>query len=100
MYRERGNAYAPNMLESFIKAIGVYPSGCMVRLSDQSVALVTEQTASSLQPRVVIMFDAQGEALDPPRLLDLSREENLAICGCGPVQPETADLQQALFGAD
>lgn len=98
MYRERGNTYAPDLLESFIKAIGVYPPGCMVRLSDNSIALVTEQTAYSLQPRVVILIDARGEKLDPPRLLDLSREKHLTINGC-PVQPQAIDLQEAVFAA-
>ena len=100
MYRERGNMYAPDMLESFIKAIGIYPSGCMVRLSDNSIAVVTEQTGSSLQPQVVVLINGKGEALDPPTLLDLSADKKLSICDCGPVQTNAIDLHKAVFAAN
>ncbi len=99
MYRERGAMYAPGMLESFIKAVGVYPSGCLVRLSDNSVAIVTEQTASSLHPQVVVLLDAWGARLNPPLLLDLSRNRNLSIRGCAPAGSVPIDLQQAVFAA-
>lgn len=99
MYRERGNAYAPGMLESFIKAVGVYPPGCMVRLNDNSVAVVTEQTTSSLQPQVVVLLDGRGAPLNPPVLLDLSRNSKLVITNCGPPQPAGMDLQRAMVNA-
>lgn len=99
MYRERSSMYAPGMLESFIKAVGVYPSGCLVRLSDNSVAIVTEQTASSLQPQVVVLMDAWGGRLKPPLLLDLSRNKKLTIKGCAPSDTVPLDLQQAVFEA-
>ena len=99
MYRERNSIYAPGMLESFIKAVGVYPSGCLVQLSDNSVAIVTEQTTSSLHPRVVVVLDVRGTPMNPPLLLDLSRNKNLGIRKCAPASAVPLDLQRAVFEA-
>jgi len=48
----------------FVKQLGVFPVGCVVRLSDQSVGVVSGMTEDTLRPRVRLMYDAEGLALD------------------------------------
>lgn len=41
MYSWRSTLFDARLVHSFIKALGVYPPGCMVELEDQQVAVVT-----------------------------------------------------------
>lgn len=51
----------------FVKQLGVFPVGCVVRLSDQSVGIVSGMTDDTLRPRVRVMYDSEGLALGTPK---------------------------------
>ncbi len=73
LYNERGNLFQNEMVESFIQAIGIYPTGSLVKLTNNSVALVMEQPSNSrLRPRVVIVKDGMNVKLDKPQVIKLS----------------------------
>lgn len=60
------------MTRLFVKQLGVFPVGCVVRLSDQSVGIVSGMTGDSLRPRVRVMYNPGGLSLDAPKDIDLA----------------------------
>jgi putative nucleotidyltransferase with HDIG domain len=44
----------------FVKALGVFPVGCVVRLTDHSVGVVCAPGENPLSPRVRLMYDSDG----------------------------------------
>ena len=61
------------MFGSFVKAVGIYPSGTLVKLKSGRLAVVMEQTeASLLKPIVKVFFSVHSNAHIYPELLDLS----------------------------
>ncbi|MCB2216920.1 MAG: HD domain-containing protein [Desulfobulbaceae bacterium] len=64
MLRDKGG-FHPAMLASFISAIGLYPPGTMVRLSDGRKGLVTATGPSIDRPRVRITNAPDGAEIPP-----------------------------------
>ncbi|MFA5096308.1 MAG: HD domain-containing phosphohydrolase [Candidatus Omnitrophota bacterium] len=66
MMRGSGSSFDPALLSAFFKAIGVWPVGSIIRLSDKRVAVVTGEDAENIfLPRVkVIAGENTGEAID------------------------------------
>lgn len=61
------------IFQAFVKSLGVYPVGSLVRLSSGFLGVVVEQTNRSLLlPQVKVFFSVKPEIRVPPRLLDLS----------------------------
>ncbi len=75
MYNMRGEDFFPGLVERFIKQVGIYPVGSLVRLSDHSHGVVvTANPAAPLTPLITVAFDARMR----PRaqeLLDLQHEK-------------------------
>ena len=62
-------------MEQFIRCIGIFPIGSVVELNSGETGIVIAQNlAKRLQPRVMVIQDAAGNALKPQKLVDLSRE--------------------------
>jgi putative nucleotidyltransferase with HDIG domain len=58
---------------AFVKCMGIYPVGSLVRLSSGLIGVVVEQTSTSLTtPRVKVFFDTRSSQRIPPQLIDLS----------------------------
>jgi hypothetical protein len=74
LYKARGALYDAELVEQFIRCIGIFPVGSFVKLNTGEVGIVIAQNAARrLQPRVMVIRDAQGNPLHPQKLLDLSR---------------------------
>jgi len=74
LHKWRGRAFHPELVEEFIRCIGVFPVGSVVELNSGEVGIVISQnTAKRLQPRVMVVRDAAGAPLRPQKLIDLSR---------------------------
>lgn len=59
----------PFLLRVFASAMGVFPVGCVVRLSDHSVGVVADPGDDPTAPVIKLVFDANGRRLaDGPRL--------------------------------
>lgn len=69
--REAGKSLDPLFARLFVRALGVFPVGCVVRLSDQSVAAVRSKSADLLAPTVRVVFDADGVEPETPPDIDL-----------------------------
>ena len=71
LLREAGKALDPTFCRLFVRALGVFPVGCVVRLSDQSVGVVRATGADPMLPHVRVVWDTMGLELDPPCEVDL-----------------------------
>ena len=62
------------VFQAFVKSIGIYPTGSLIRLSSGRLGVVIEQSEKSLlSPRVKVFFSTKSKAYIPPELIDLSR---------------------------
>ena len=79
--REAGTTLDPFFARAFAGALGVFPIGCVVRLSDQTVGVVARSGDDPLAPVVRLTYDERGfEFPDPPEI-DLAQE-----IGAGPAR--------------
>jgi putative nucleotidyltransferase with HDIG domain len=79
LYEWKDIDFQSELIEEFIQAVGVYPAGTLVELSTGEVAVVMEAYRKRrLRPRVLVLLDANKQALQPPRPLDLLAEKTAA----------------------
>jgi HD-GYP domain-containing protein (c-di-GMP phosphodiesterase class II) len=79
LLREAGKALDPTFCRLFVKALGVFPVGCVVRLSDQSVGVVRATGSDPMLPLVRLVWDAAGREFDPPCEVDLSEDGRAVV---------------------
>ncbi len=71
-----GTILHPVYLEKFITSLGTYPVGSLVRLDTNEIGLVVwVGSRHSEDVQLKILFDSDGEALDPPVRIDLSAHD-------------------------
>lgn len=65
-----GKVIDPKYFQEFIKILGIYPIGTLVRLHTNEVAVVLETNAvNPLKPKIRVVFDPEGNPL--PKFFDL-----------------------------
>ena len=68
--------FEERVFHAFVRSIGIYPTGSLVRLSSERLAVVVEQSEKSLlSPLVKVFFSIKPPIYVPPELIDLSRPE-------------------------
>lgn len=89
LYEGRDKLFQGQLIEQFIQAVGVYPTGTLVQLSTQEVGVVVSQnTARRLRPQVMLVADHEQNLLSQPEVVDLmqatmdSAGRPLAIARC------------------
>ncbi len=71
----KGSLFQDALVEQFIQAIGLFPTGTVVELNSGEVAIVVNQNQTRrLKPEVVIVLDENKEKKDPLQLLDLANQ--------------------------
>lgn len=61
------------VFHAFVKTIGIYPSGTLVKLKSTRLAVVLEQSERTLlAPIVKVFFSTKANAHLPPEIIDLS----------------------------
>ena len=61
------------VFQAFVKGLGIYPIGSLLRLASGRIGVVVEQTTKSLTtPRVKVFFSTKSNLRIPPEIIDLS----------------------------
>lgn len=93
--------FDPMVFQAFVKSIGIYPVGSLVRLSSGRLGVVVEQTAKSLTtPCVKVFFSTHSSRRIVPQIVDLScpgATEKIANRE-DPAQWNFSDLHQLWLG--
>jgi HD-GYP domain-containing protein (c-di-GMP phosphodiesterase class II) len=72
LYELRNISFQQDIVERFIEAVGVFPTGTLVELSSDEVAIVTGHNQDRrLLPKVIIVLDKNKQALKHGKPVDL-----------------------------
>lgn len=69
--------FDPAVFQAFVRSLGIYPVGSLVRLASGMIGVVTEQSGDSLlTPKVKVFYSTKSKMRVLPRLVDLARVSN------------------------
>lgn len=77
LFKVEGKKFDPHLLKILIRLLGVYPPGTIVKLSDESLALVVSPGLHSLRP-VVLIYSPDLKKEDAPTM-DLGKNDEIKI---------------------
>jgi HD-GYP domain-containing protein (c-di-GMP phosphodiesterase class II) len=90
LYQARDEDFQAEIVESFIKAIGLYPAGTLVELTSGEVGVVVaEYRSRRLRPKIMLLLDARKRRLKHTRVIDLQEIEASG-------SPEAVGLRRSL----
>ena len=73
------NHFEPRLVKAFIRSVGIYPTGALVRLESKRLAVVQAQHADKpMQPTVKVIFHTAGHYLRPEDV-DLRRSQDRIV---------------------
>jgi HD-GYP domain-containing protein (c-di-GMP phosphodiesterase class II) len=85
------------LLQLFIKCIGIYPPGTVVKLSTGKLALVLENNQKKpTQPKVKLFYHSVHQHHITPKIMDLSRQQEEHIEGCVDLKKYGLDVRNYL----
>jgi putative nucleotidyltransferase with HDIG domain len=65
--------FDPDLVRAYVRCVGIYPSGSLVRLKSGRLGVVMEQHEDKpMQPRVKVVFHAIHQRYLPPEIVDLA----------------------------
>ena len=65
--------FDPKIFQAFVSSLGIYPTGSLVLLDNNKLAVVTDQTPGSLlKPMVKVFFSTRSGERMTPEVVDLS----------------------------
>ncbi|MBS4019390.1 MAG: HD-GYP domain-containing protein [Dechloromonas sp.] len=66
--------FDPAIFQAFVKSLGIYPVGSLVRLESGKLGVVVEQNGQSLlKPRLKVFFSTRSQSYLKPEIIDLAR---------------------------
>jgi len=85
--------FNPELVQAFIRSIGIYPTGSLVRLESGRLGVVLEQNAEKLLlPRVKVFYHAEKRYYLPPEEIDLAKSQDRIL---GHENPEQWGIDMA-----
>jgi len=74
MVEWRGNHFDPMVFNAFVKSVGIYPVGSLVRLRSGRLAVVMQHAPGALlTPTVKVFFSISSGTRIAPELIDLAQ---------------------------
>ncbi|CAG0931571.1 partial Cyclic di-GMP phosphodiesterase, partial [Planctomycetaceae bacterium] len=65
--------FDPVVFQAFVKSVGIYPIGSLIRLESGRIGVVVDQNDKSLlTPKVKVFFSTKSNLRIPPEVLDLA----------------------------
>ena len=87
----------PELLQLFIKCIGIYPPGTVVKLTTGKLALVLENNPKKpTLPKVKLFYHSVHQHHITPKVMDLSRQQEEHIEGCVDLKKYGLDVRNYL----
>jgi hypothetical protein len=77
LFKKESARFQPEMLQAFVKTLGIFPAGSFVALSNEAIGLVVESNSADILHPLLMMYDREiprAEAI----LLDL-RDTDLTV---------------------
>lgn len=76
LIENKDKLFQGTLVEQFIQAIGLFPTGAMVELNTDEVAIVVKQNSlRRLKPEVVVVLDSHKQPKDVLELVDLAEQK-------------------------
>ena len=69
----RDGHFDENIFHAFVKTVGIYPNGTLLKLESGRLGVVTEQSKKLTEPLVKIFFSIRSNAHIPAEIIDLSK---------------------------
>jgi putative nucleotidyltransferase with HDIG domain len=80
MFEWSQSQFNPKLVQAFIKGIGIYPAGSLVRMKSGRLGIVRQVSPDKLlQPIVLIVHDARTDRELPPEEVDLASADDPII---------------------
>lgn len=99
MYEWRGFDFQPELIEAFIQAVGVYPTGTLVELTSGEVGIVVkENPGKRLRPQILVILDADKKQRADFSEMDLAAAADTTNGGSGIEIAKT--LEPGAYGLD
>jgi len=75
IYELAGSHFEKRLVESFIRAVGIYPAGTLVRTASGFLGVVVENDGDNLlRPKVRFIYNLKKGSFIAPRLVDMGRQ--------------------------
>jgi len=98
--RVAGTWFQPELVELFVQAVGVFPSGSLIELNSGEVGVVVAQNRfRRLRPQIMVILDAQKKLYDDFAVIDLNTCEVNQASG-EPGLWITKGLEPGAYGID
>lgn len=93
------NVFLPGLVERFIRCIGVYPVGSLVRLSSGEMAVACEVNPDAWAKPHVVPLGTLSTGEEHPRMLDLSGRSDVTVTDCPDPRQYRVDCPAVLKAA-
>ena len=75
----QGVLFQESLVEQFVQAIGLFPTGTLIELNTGEVGIVvTQNDTRRLKPEVVIVLDNDKKKLEKLKIVDLANQRTCA----------------------
>lgn len=96
LHNQSGQQFARDLVEAFIRALGIYPLSSLVRLENGAIGIViSSQQEHRLKPVVLLLHDDKGNEVWPRRMVNLAVMQEQGKPGwkiCDILDPEQEDI--------
>ncbi|MFK8011663.1 MAG: HD-GYP domain-containing protein [Marinicellaceae bacterium] len=74
LYGQKNKLFASKLIDDFVQAIGLYPPGTIVELTDESIGLVVSHNPEKrLRPEIFLLKNGNKEKVKSHKTIDLSK---------------------------